>query len=122
MVDLAAEMADDESVRSGTRYDALRILGADDFGQSGKQLVEYLTNDDAELQMGAISGLSDMESPAAAEAILTSFSKYNEENQKLAIQAMLRTDARRAMLKKAVGSGQVPQAALTVEQADKLKL
>jgi HEAT repeat protein len=118
MIKLAAAMADDESVRSGTRYDALRILGADEYDRSGEQLKKYLTDDDAELQMGAIGGLSDMESPAAAEAILSFFSKYNDENRKLAIDAMLRSDARRAMLKRAVDSGQVPPSALTAEHAD----
>jgi hypothetical protein len=121
MVELSSAIADDETVRSGTRYDALRILGADDFDRSGEQLKEYLTHDDAELQMGAISGLSDMESPAAAKSILSSFSHYNDENRKLAIDTMLRTDERRAMLRKAVDNGEVPAAVLSAEQMDKLK-
>jgi hypothetical protein len=121
MVNLAAEMADDESVRSGTRYDALRILGASEFDRFGKQLKKYLSDEDAELQMGAISGLSDMESPEAAEAILASFEKYTDENRKLTIAALLRNEERRAILKKAIDDGQVPLSALTAEQADQIK-
>jgi HEAT repeat protein len=114
-------MADDESVRSGTRYDALRILGAHEFDRSGEQLKKYLSHQDAELQMGAISGLSDMDSPEAAEAILASFEKYTEENRKLAIDALLRNGERRAMLQRAIDDGRIPASALTAEQADKLK-
>lgn len=121
LVELCAAMADGEAVRSGTRYDALRVLGADEYAQSGGTLKKYLTSDDAELQMGAISGLSDMESDAAAEAILNGFSRYSESNQKLAVEALLRNGARRAMLKKAVEGGQFPAAALTPEQVAKLR-
>jgi hypothetical protein len=122
MVELCIAIADDEAVRSGTRYDALRVLGAEEYARSGETLKKYLTSDDAELQMGAISGLSDMEPDAASEAILGAFSHYNESNQKLAIAALLRTDARREMLKNAVEAGQIPAAALTTEQAIKLRL
>jgi hypothetical protein len=120
MVELSSKMADDESVRSGTRYDALRILGADDFIRSGEQLKKYLKSDDAELQMGAISGLSDMESPAAAKAIVESFADFTKENQKLAIDALFRTAPRRAMLNKAIESGQVPASTLNADQTARL--
>lgn len=121
MIELASAMADDGSVRGGTRYDALRILGADDFIRSGEQLKKYLKNDDAELQMGAISGLSDMESSAAAKAIVESFPHYVKENQKLAIDALLRTAPRREMLKKAIEDGQMPSSALSAEQTARLE-
>jgi len=39
---LAAEMAGDARVRSGTRYDALRILGVDSFERSQQRLMPYL--------------------------------------------------------------------------------
>jgi hypothetical protein len=120
MIELCSVMADDETVRSGTRYDALRVLGADEFARSGKQLEKYLTHDDAELQMGAISGLSDMESDEAARSILESFAHFSEGNRKLAVEALLRTDKRREMLKHAVQTGKVPASALSAEQAAKL--
>jgi hypothetical protein len=121
MVELSAEMADDASVPSGTRYDALRILGVDDFGIRGEQLQKYLTNENGELQMGAVSGLGDMQEPAAALALVESFGQYNEGNRKLAIDALLRDDARRAMLREAIGSGKVPKSALTTEQLELVK-
>lgn len=120
LIELSAVMADDESVRSGTRYDALRILGAADFAEHGAQLKKYLASEDTELQMGAVSGLSDIESDEAAEAILAAFSRYNESKRKLAIDALLRTDARRALLKRAVENGQVPPSALTAQQTARL--
>jgi hypothetical protein len=121
MVELAAEMADDKSVRSGTRYDAMRILGADGFETRGAQLIRYLSDADAELQMGAVSGLSDMESAAAAEAIAGSFAGYNDANKRLAIDALMRTENRQVLLKKAIERGQIGRDALTSEQALKLQ-
>jgi hypothetical protein len=121
LVEQCLAMADDEAVRGGTRYDALRVLGADEYSRSGETLKRILKSGDAELQMGAISGLSDMESGAAAEAIVAAFSHYNASNQKLAVEALLRNNARRAMLRKAIESGHVPAAALTAEQVTKLR-
>jgi hypothetical protein len=121
LIELSAEMADDESVPSGTRYDALRILGVDEFDKRGEQLKTYLTNENAELQMGAVSGLGDMQDPAAARALLESFDRYNDGNRKLAIEALMRDDARRAMLQDAMAVGKVPTSALTPEQLKQLK-
>ena len=61
-------MADDDKVPSGTRYDALRVLGVEPWEKRGAQLVRYLGNKNAELQMGAVSGLGDVHSPEAAKA------------------------------------------------------
>jgi hypothetical protein len=121
MLELCSEMAEDESVRSGTRYDALRVLGVGEYGRYGKQLEKYLPHADGELQMGAVSGLSDMESEAAAEALLAAFARYNDGNRKLAVDAMLRTPSRRAMLKQAIDAGKVPAQSLTAEQNQKLQ-
>jgi hypothetical protein len=118
---LSAAMADDTAVRSGTRYDALRILGADEFGKHGQHLIKYLGDADAELQMGAISGLSDMESPAAALAIAASLAKYSDANKRLAIAALMRTDARRSLLRRAINEGRVKQIELTSEQVIDLR-
>ena len=120
LVQLSAAMADDESVPSGTRYDALRILGADDFETSGAQLEKYLDDANAEVQMGAVSGLSDIEDAAVANSLVASFPYYNDHNRNLAIEALLRTKQRRTLLQQAVESGQVSREALTPEQASKL--
>ncbi len=121
LIELSAAMADDESVPSGTRYDALRILGTDRFEKSGPRLKKYLTDKDAELQMGAISGLADMESDGAAEALIAAFPRYTDSNRQLAVAALFRTDTRRALLRRAMETGQISRDALSAEQAAKLK-
>lgn len=121
LLQLSAAMADDESVPSGTRYDALRILGADDFETSGAQLEKYLDDANAELQMGAVSGLSDMEDDAAAKALVAAFPHYNDHNRNLAIDALLRTEPRRVLLRQALESGQANRDMLTPEQVTRLQ-
>jgi hypothetical protein len=120
LLEQAATMADDESVPSGTRYDALRILGADDYANSGEHLTRYLSSKDAELQMGAISGLSDMQNDAVGNDLISAYSHYTPDNRKLAIAALLRTNERKALLKKALAEGQVDKNELTPEQSAQL--
>jgi hypothetical protein len=120
-VELASAMADNEAVKTGTRYDGLRILGADDYQKWGPQLVRYLAAGvDDELHMGAVSGLSDMESTEVAAALIEAFPRLNEENRKLAFDALLRTPEREAALQTAVKDGKVSEEQLTAEQVGKL--
>ena len=64
-------MADDPTVRNGTRYDALRMLAVLPFDRVGAQLTPYLSKDvDPELHMGAIGGLSDLQDDRAADALV----------------------------------------------------
>jgi hypothetical protein len=120
VVDFSSAMADDEKVRSGTRYDALRILGADSHEKYGKQLEKYLADGNAELQMGAVSGLADMDAPAAGEALAACLPQLIEQNRKLAIEALLRTPARRSLLKQAVAEGAISESALRPEQLQQI--
>jgi hypothetical protein len=69
-----------------------------------------------ELEMGAVSSLSDMEGPTATEAIITAISQCRESNKKLAVEALLRTDVRIASLKAAVLKHRIPDDALSLEQ------
>jgi putative heme-binding domain-containing protein len=116
-IDLAADMADDEGVASGTRYDALRILGADAWDRRGAQLSKYLARDaHAELQMGAVSGAADMDSPRAAEALVAALPHLQEANRRLAVQGLLRTPERRHALVAAVESGPLYKDLLTAEE------
>lgn len=109
--DLAAAMADNEAVRTGTRYDALRILGADDFQRRGSALIRYLAADaDGELQMGAVSGLSDMEATEATSALVEAFSGLNDHNRGLALEALRRTPQRQEALAEAIGKGTIDAA------------
>jgi hypothetical protein len=114
---LAAEKADDGRVKAGTRYDALRMLGADSWQNSGQQLVKYLGHDVGhELQMGAVSGLMDMEADQAAAAVITNFPHLHDGNKRLAIEGLLRSPERRRQLQKAIEDGQIPADELKPEE------
>jgi putative heme-binding domain-containing protein len=120
----AAAMADDESVPAGTRYDALRILGLEPWQVSGKRLTHYLakgTND--ELQMGAISALGDMkqDSTKAATALRANLGHFSKSNRELALDALVRDEARIAVLLDAVGAGQVKAAELGAKRLEKIE-
>lgn len=121
VLDLADKMASDEKVPVGTRYDALRILGADSSKARAAHLEKYLVSDNEELQMGAISGLSDMEDADISGVVLASLKKYKDSNRKLAVDALLRTAARKAKLLSAIETGQITSESLTPEQLNKLK-
>jgi putative membrane-bound dehydrogenase-like protein len=121
-IQLADAMADDEAVRVGTRYDALRLLSADTFERTGPHLTKYLRSDtDGELVMGAISSLADIESPAALQALAAAFPVYSQPNQALAIKLLLRNDSRIAVLLNAIEKGTISPAALSSEQWSELK-
>jgi putative heme-binding domain-containing protein len=116
-MELSLAMADDEAVKNGTRYDALRILGADGWDRGGVKLQEYLGKDvNAELQMGAVSGLVDIDSPAAASTLLAAMPHLHERNRRLAIEGMRRNEERRRMVADALESGALQSDLLTVEE------
>jgi putative membrane-bound dehydrogenase-like protein len=118
----ASAMADDEKVSTGTRYDALRLIALDDFEKRGDQLTKYVARGvHDELQMGAISGLSDVESPKVAELLLSGMAHYSPANRKLAIDALLRADARTAALLDALEQGKVKPDQLSEAQVKALR-
>src|SRR5688500_17691474 len=81
-LDLAAEMADNPKIPKGTRYDALRMLGVEPWAKRGNHLVRYLAEDvDQELQMGAVSGLVDIDAPEAAQALLQAWPNLAKGNR-----------------------------------------
>jgi putative membrane-bound dehydrogenase-like protein len=121
-IDLASTMADDEKISTGTRYDALRILGADTWESRGRQLVRYLAEGThAELQMGAVSAVCDVESPAVIEPLLSGLKHFTPTNRKLAIDGMLRTSGRQAALRKTIDDGHVKPEWLTDDQRKRLE-
>jgi hypothetical protein len=120
-LDLSSAMADDVKVHNGTRYDALRMLGALPWDKRGAQLTKYLGKDvNAELQMGAVSGLGDMKHAEAADALIAALPNLTEGNRKLAIEALLRDDARMAALREALKSGKVDASLLDAGQKARL--
>ena len=121
-IESSSAMADNESVRGGTRYDALRMLGVDTFERRGEQLQRYLAKGvDAELQWGAVGALADMDEPDSAKALIAAFNDLAESNQQAAINGLLRSKSRAAMLQKAVNDGRVLQDKLNADQAKRLE-
>lgn len=120
-LDEAATMADDEQIKPGTRYDALRMIALDPKPRRLEQLAKYLAHDNAELQMGAVSGLSDVQGPEAAGLLVRNFSRLTQRNRSLAVDALLRSDERAEKLLLAIEKGVIPADALSAEQVGKLK-
>ncbi|MGE5191852.1 MAG: PVC-type heme-binding CxxCH protein [Deltaproteobacteria bacterium] len=121
-LDQAAAMADNEKTPAGTRYDALRIIPLAGWKQRGEQLAEYLLKGaHDELQMGAISGMSDIDAPAVAPLLVEGLGHFSAANRTLAIDALLRTEARTAALVEALENRQVKPADLKEKQVEVLR-
>ena len=122
-LELAGDMADDPKVFNGTRYDALRIIGLDQWDRRGAQLSRYLKRGkgiDDELVQGAIGGLGNMRSPHVASAILADYPQYNEENRGFALEALLKDKQRMSALLDAVEAGTVKSTDLSPARVAKL--
>lgn len=103
----AVTMSDDASVKSGTRYDALRMVAMRGWSESGPQLVRYLKQSgNAELQMGAVSGLVDVPDPPATSALIAALPHLNDRNRQLAIDGLLRSEDRRRGLLQSLIAGE----------------
>jgi putative membrane-bound dehydrogenase-like protein len=95
VLERAAVMANAAEVRQGIRYDALRIIALAEPSIAIPQLTRYLVaNADRQLQMGAVSGLADIESPEIAGLLIDSLAFLDQRNRQLAVAALLRTKAR----------------------------
>ena len=110
---LAAAMADDKRVKSGTRYDALRMIALAGWDNSGEQLKRYLAvGIPDELQMGAVSGLVDVQDPRVAAILLDRWSSLSKRNRQLAFAGLLRTEQRALALLAAAAAGTVDRKTL----------
>ncbi|HBL48449.1 MAG TPA: hypothetical protein DDZ90_34215, partial [Planctomycetaceae bacterium] len=99
----AVKMADDPDVKGGTRYDALRMIAMLDYAACQKQLKRYLHDaSHPELQMGAVSGIGDVDVSAATDDLIESLPALTARNLKIALQALIRTDSRAMALLKAI--------------------
>jgi hypothetical protein len=118
---LAQAMADNETVPTGTRYDALRILGIASFDRFGGQLFRYLLKGvDPELQQGAIGALCDMRSHAVGQALLSGWDHYSQGNRKFVVEGLLREEARRSTLLDAIESGRLRNGDIDPELAKRI--
>jgi hypothetical protein len=71
------------------------MLGALPWDEAGPQLLRYLpagTNE--ELQMGAVSGLADIDAPQATSALVEALAHLKGRNRDLALDALLRNEPR----------------------------
>jgi hypothetical protein len=121
-LDRAAVMTDDEKVATPTRYDALRMLGVEPWEKRGEQLTRYLkpgTNE--ELQMGAVSGLADVDAPQATAALVAAVPTLAEGNRNLALNGLLRSESRTSALLDAIAAGKIDAGTLGAERVQKLR-
>ena len=120
-LDLAAKMADDERVRKGTRYDALRIIPLDPTQLHLDQLRKYLSKGvDGELQMGAVSGLGDVDLPVVTTWLKENMMDFNANNRRLAIEALGRNDDRLSGLLDAIDSKRIDKSEISKSVIDGL--
>lgn len=108
---LSVAMADDAGVPHGTRYDALRMIAMLPWQDVRSVFERYMMKGvHDELQMGAVSGLSDVIEADISDLLINSFSHLSAHNQKLALQAMVRTPDRCQKLLSAIESSVIPVA------------
>jgi putative membrane-bound dehydrogenase-like protein len=120
-LDLASAMTDDEKVPTPTRYDALRMLGVEPWEKRGDQLVRYLAKGvHPELQQGAVSGVADVNDPDAAAALILMMEGFTESNCNLAIEGLLRDEARVTALLDVISNGMVKRRWLRETHVKKL--
>lgn len=118
----AKAMAEDTKVKTGTRYDALRIVALEPWPAPKEQLLKYLPKGgNAELQMGSVSGLADVDHPEATQLLVDHLDHYDKENRRLAIVALSRGQVRQNMLLELLKDGRV-KAAEIAESERKLML
>ncbi|SIN82553.1 hypothetical protein SAMN05444166_1126 [Singulisphaera sp. GP187] len=112
-IKLASVMADDDKIKTGTRYDALRMLGVEPWDRSGAQLFRYLVKGvHPELQQGGVSGLADVPTPCAGPALLSGMNHYSPHVQNFALDALLRDEGRVSALLDAVAEGRLAKSKL----------
>ncbi len=63
-----------------------------------------------ELQMGAISGLSDLQAEEVPSTLINAFADFSKENRQLALDALLRSDDRCRAILNALAENRLPAA------------
>jgi putative membrane-bound dehydrogenase-like protein len=117
----ATTMAEAEKVPTGTRYDALRMIALRGWDVAGPGLTKYLPKTaHPELQMGAVSGLVDVERPEVAGLLVKALPDLDDTNRKLALTGLLRTAERANALLDALEKGTAKPDWLTKDHRDGL--
>ncbi|MEN9557178.1 MAG: hypothetical protein RLZZ232_3464, partial [Planctomycetota bacterium] len=117
----AALMTTAESIPPGTRYDALRMVALLDWSVAAPLLEKHLSKDShPELQMGAVSGLSDVPETTATTLLIAAWGNLSESNQGLAIDALTRSPQRCLETLKAMEDGRLPESLKAGEKLQSL--
>lgn len=123
-IDLAFAMAADERVPTGTRYDALRMIGLAAWERARPVLEAYLAAGvHDELQMGAISALGDVRQHTrqAGCLLLENLAHYSDFNRRLALDLLMRDADRMELLLDALAEGTLNPQVLTAEHIEALR-
>ena len=108
LITASKAMAENEKVKTGTRYDALRIVALEPWPAPKDQLLKYLPKGgNAELQMGSVSGLADVDHPEATALLVDHLDHYDKENRRLAVVALSRGVVRQRILIELLAAGKV---------------
>lgn len=117
----ATTLADDEKVIPGTRYDALRMVALRDWSKARPVLERYLSHKNAELQQGAVSGLSDVRNTEAPRLLLANLDQLTESNRQLALDALVRDTPRMRLTLDAIERGTITAEMLGEERLGRLR-
>lgn len=118
----AHAMADNAKVPTGTRYDALRLVALADWDAARPQLTKYLAKGaHPELQMGAVSGLADVNRPEVGPLLVAALPDLTPGNRALALTGLLRTPDRATALLGALEARTADAAWLTADQKTALR-
>ena len=117
----ATAMASDEKVIPGTRYDALRMVALQDWQVARPILERFLHHENAELQQGAVSGLSDVRHAEASRLLLDSLGRLTDSNRELALDALVRDTERMRLTLDALERGTLTVKSLGETRLRKLR-
>lgn len=109
-------MADNVKINTGTRYDALRILGLDKPELAIPRLKKYLpAGGNEEMQMGAVSGLVDVPTAEAAKLLADALPHLKGENLELALIGMMRSPERFTLVLDQFDAGKLKPSIITAK-------
>lgn len=105
-LELAFEKAEDTNVRSGTRYDAIRLLALSQWEAAKPVLSKYIQpNSQIDLIHGSIDGLADSPHPEAAVILCMAYNELPERLKGFAQRGLLRVDGNKQYLLTAIDEG-----------------
>ncbi len=117
----AAQVAEDGNEFLNVRHDAMRMLGMGTWDQYGPQLARYLqAGIPPELQVGAISALSDIDHANSVRALIQGLPFYPEKNRQVALDGLLRNEVRQKTVIEGLEQGPIRAAWLNAAQREKL--